>query len=475
MSFKRKVIKGFIWSFLGQSSYLAISLVANLILARILMPEDFGKIGVVMFFIAISKVVSESGMSGALIRKKKVTNTDYTTVFIFNIVLSLFLALILILSSNFIGEYYKDDSISEILIVLSSVLIINSFRIVQYTKLIRSLDYRKKSVIELIGVFTGASVGITLAVFNYGVWSIVYMQIVTAFVTTLLFWMVEGKIGKLIFSFESFKGLYRFGINTTVASILNTGFDNIYNLILGKYFSLSQTGFYFQAKKLQEVPVGMVKSATLGVAFSSLSRLQGENAKFDLFYNKLTKGFTVLLSLISLLLFTYAEQIIVLFYGDKWIKATFYMQILALAAFFYMQEMFNRILFKIFDRTDKILYLEVIKKAIQSISIVIGVVYSSLEILMYGFLVTSIISYFINYYHSRLIYRSFSWNEVLLIFKVTTLAVLNYLLVSFVGEYYELNNMYFLCLIPLSLILFVISVFSFKVISLKDIKELKEV
>ena len=420
---KKSFIIGFIWSFVGQTGYLLVALIANVILARLLTPYEFGQVGIVMFFVLISKVLTESGLTGALVRKKDATEDDFSTVFIFNLAISVFLFLLLFFSSGFIADFYNNKELKNILIVLSFVLIINAFQFTQNAKIVRDMKFKKQALYAFISVIISSLIGIVLAFLKYGVWALVVMQVCNALILTLIYWMFEGRLKKYVFKKESFKKLYKFGVNTTLASLINSVFDNIYNLILGKFFSIQHTGLFHQAKKLQEIPVGVIKSSTLGVVFSTLSRLQDDREEFKKFYNRIVTIFTTLVGLICLLIFFYAEQAILLLYGEQWVKAVFFMQILILASFFYMQEMFNRVLFKVFDRTDKILYLEIIKKIIQTITIVVGVVLMDLEILLFGFLLTSIISYFINYYHSRKIYESFSWKEMIMVIKVIVIAV----------------------------------------------------
>lgn len=421
-SVKRRFVRGFLWSLIGQSGYLLVNLLSSIILARLLTPYEFGQVGIVMFFITISKVLTESGLSGALIRKQDATEEDFSTVFVFNLVISLGLMLILIIGSGAISEFYNDTAIKNVLIALSFVLIINSFQFTQNAKIIKALKFKKQALYAFCSVCIGALTGISLAYLGFGVWSLVVMQLTNAFVLTAIYRIFEGPAGRLVFKKKSFYSVYKFGLNTTVGSIINTSVDNIYNLILGKYFSIQQTGFYYQAKKLQEIPVGVIKSSTLGVVFSTLSSLQNDKKKFDELYSNIVVMFTVLVGFVCLIIYIYAEQIVLILYGEKWLDSVFYMKILVISSYFYMQETLNRVLFKVFDRTDKILLLEVIKAIIMAGSILIGVLSKDIKVLLYGFLFSTILSYFINYYHSRKVYKAFSWTEVLLTLKVGLVA-----------------------------------------------------
>ena len=255
-----------------------------------------------------------------------------------------------------------------------------------------------------------------------------------------------------------------------MASILNTAFDNIYQLILGKYFSVNLTGLFYQGKKLQEIPVGVIKSTTLGVVFASLSKVQHDITEFGNLYKRIITLFTIVVGLICLLVYYYAENIILLLYGKEWIEAVFFVQILIISSFFYLQEIFNRVIFKVFDKTEKILYLEVLKKCIQAATIIIGVIFMDIELLLYGFLFTSVVSYLINYYVSRKVYNSFSWHEVVLIAKVVFLAVLTMLLAHTIQNLIRLEGYLSFTLIPIILVIYFLGVKFLKITNI--IKEL---
>lgn len=450
----KAILSGTVWSMGGQFGTMAISLITNIILARILTPYQFGQIGIIMFFIVLANVFTESGLAGALIRKKEVTKEDYSTVFVFNLVVSIVCYIILLLSSGAISQFYEDDSLQNILQVSGVILLINAFQITQNAQLMRSLKFRQKSLYRFIAVSFASVIGICFAYLGMGVWSLIIMQILTALFNTFLLWIYEGSFFSLSFNKHSFKSLYSFGINTTLASLLNTIFDNIYQLILGRYFAISQVGYFFQAKKLQEVPVGVIKSTTLGVVFSSLSKIQEDKELFAKTYNKIILLFTVTMGLLTSVIFVHSKGMVLLLYGATWSEASFYMQLLTIASFFYMQEMFNRVLFKVFNQTHKILYLEFIKKAIQAVSIVIGVVKLDLTILLYGFVGTSIISYMINSYFSRKIMRTTSRYEAYVVLKVIGISIFISGVMVFISEYIKVDGISSLYLLPLHAFLY---------------------
>jgi O-antigen/teichoic acid export membrane protein len=300
-----------------------------------------------------------------------------------------------------IANFYNDESLKSLLVISGFVLLINAFQIVQNAKIIHGLKFKRQSIFRLISVIIGSFIGIIFAYNGAGVWSLVYMQLTMSASLMMLYWIYEGVFFSMNFIKKYFKELYSFGVNTTLASLLNTAFDNIYQLVLGRYFSLNQVGFYYQAKRLQDVPGGIIITVTNNVVYPSLAKLQDNKQEFANVYNKINLFFLVILGFMSCFIYVYSEQIILILYGKEWLGSVFYMQMLTIASFFYFQELINRQIFKIFDKTKKILHLEIVKKGIQSLSIAIGIKYSDINLLIGGFVISSIIGYFINYYFSR--------------------------------------------------------------------------
>jgi O-antigen/teichoic acid export membrane protein len=289
------------------------------------------------------------------------------------------------------------------------------------------------------------------------------MQLVTSAFLTILYWIYEGIFFSLNFSKESFKGLYSFGVNTTLASLLNTAFDNIYQLVLGRYFSLNQVGFYYQAKKLQDVPGGVINTLTQSVIFASLAKLQDNKKEFASAYNNITLFFLVILGFISCFVYVYSEQIILILYGKEWLESVFYIQLLTVASFFYFQEKINKVIFKVFNKTHQVLYLEIIKKGMQSISIVIGIIYSDINLLIGGFVASSIIGYFINYIYSRKIVKQDTKFELITILQLIIISIVCVFVICTINNLIKGIVYNKLVTIPLLFLLYWGSLYFFKI------------
>lgn len=397
-----------IWSLFGRFGYLIIGLITNIILVRLLGPEDFGQVAIIMFFITFSIILTESGLSGALVRKNNVTEIDISTIFLFNLIVSSILMVILICTSGYIANFYNNPELKSLLIFSSLILVINALGNIQMTLLIKEMKFKRKSLYEVIATICGSIFAIFLALNNYGALSIVSMQMVNAIVLTGLLWFFVGPLKTYKFSLKSFKGFYKFGVNTTLSSLLNASFNNIYQLILAKYFLISKAGYFYQAKQLHDIPVNLLQSSILGVIYSALCKVQDEPENFNKIYNKILKVYTITISLICTLIFIYADLIIYLLYGKEWLQTSTYLKMLILSAFFYAMEIFYRNIFKVFDKTDKILKIEIIKKIFQSTTIIYGIYKMDIYILILGFVITSVFGFLISLYMSEKVKSSIS-------------------------------------------------------------------
>lgn len=392
----QNLFKNLSWSFLGRLIYVLINLLSSIVLARILGPESIGIIAVIMFFNSICSVLIDSGLSGALIRKNEVNEKDYSTIFIFNLTITILLATVIIAFSERIEDFYKINELSNFLIYSMVVLFLNAFRLTQNIKLIRNMNFKVKSLIELAAILFSTAVAIILAMKDYGIWSVIYSQIASALFLTLLSWLYVGPIKSFKFDLNSFKGMYKFGVNTTFASILDVTFNNIYQIILAKFFSIHRAGLFYQAQKLQDANNGLMQSSILVVIYSYLSKFSGNKLDFYKKFNDTQKKYLSIIALIALFVIYYSDIIIETLYGKEWGESSYYLKILMIVSFFYLAENYNRIVFKVYDRTEIILKLEVLKKILQCISIAIGFYLWDIDILLWLYVFVVFLSYIFN-------------------------------------------------------------------------------
>jgi teichuronic acid exporter len=446
------IVHGFFWTTDGQTFIIGFNLITNIILARMLGPEEFGIIGIILFFTTLAYVFVRGGLAGALIRLPEATDSDLKTVFTFNLSVSVVCYVLLVVFSPAISSFYNEPRIKNVLIVAGLILFINAFQLVNNTLLIREMRFKQRSLYQLISAILSSILAIGAAYFGLGIWSLIILQLGNQLFMTLQLALFEPFYMKVGWSTSSFIRLYKFGVNTTLSNLLNTAFNNIYQLVLGKYFSISQVGFFYQARKLEQVPNNVLNSFTQNVLFSGLAKLQNDIPQFIKTYNRVVRSLTALVGLMTVFTYLYGKEIILLLYGNKWLDAAFYLQLIIIASFFFMQENFNRVIFKVFDKTRQILILEIVKKLIHSLSIVLGVIYKDLEILLGGFVVTNIISFSINYYFSRRIIKDY--NEIITLFKIIFTGVLSAILINLFNTILGLEGYFNFAGIPVLLIIY---------------------
>lgn len=399
MSLKQKTIKGFIWNFGQQFSLQIITFLVSLVLARLLTPADFGVMGMLTLLIAIGTTLTETGLTSSLIRTQEPDEDDYSTIFIINVGVSVILYLLLFSSAPLIAQFLKTNSLINVIRVFSISLVIRSFVAVHTTILTKSMDFKLQSVIQIPSLIVGGLLGIYLAYRGFGIWSLVWMNIVQSALFAIQHWLRMEWRPSMDFNKEKFKVHFLFGYKITLSGLLETVFQNIYSIIIGRYFSPAQLGFYLRAYSLRQLPVQNIAEALNKVSYPFFSEIQNDNIKLKEAYKKLITQMVFWLTPCLLVLFVLAEPIIRLLFTEKWLPSVPYLKILLIAGITYPLHSFNLNILKVKGRSDLFLKLEVIKKLFTGVGIALTIPFG-LYALLYFQLANSIISYFINSYYS---------------------------------------------------------------------------
>lgn len=401
---KSQTIKGVFWSFIEKFGSQLILLISQIVLARLLEPKDFGLLGMLAIFIAVSQAFIDSGFDNALIQKKEVNQTDYSTVFYFNITIGIVLYLILFFAAPLIADFFHQPLLVDLTRVVCIVLAVNSFGLIQFVKFKIEMNFKAIAQVVVIANLLSAFVGIAMALMGFGVWALAGQIIGIYFFRTVLFWIKSSWRPSFIFSFQSFKQLFSFGSKLLLSGIINQVFQNIYLMVIGRIFSASLLGFYTQAKKLQEVPVTTLAQVVGNVTFPAFSKIQDDNVKLREGFRKLIKLMVFINFPLMLGLAVVAEPLLVLILGEKWLPSVPYFQLLCIAGMIYTLHASNLNILKVKGRSDLFLYLEIIKKTIVVIAIFIGLNWGIIGLIV-GQICTSFISFFINaFYTGKLIY-----------------------------------------------------------------------
>lgn len=329
-SLKQQTVSGIAWSTIQKFSFLAISFVSNLVLARLLSPDDFGCIGLLAVFISISQTFVDSGFGSALIQKKEPTQEDYSTIFFWNMGIAILLYLILFCIAPIIARFYKLDILSDILRVKGLVLIIGSLRIIQYNKLRKTLQFKKITIISVSSDIVSVSVAILLAYQGYGVWSLVIQQLLQSTLLTCIFWITNKWKPSLVFNKDSFKELFSFGGYILLSNIFVTLFNDIQSLIMGRLYSIRDVGLYAQSRRLEGIPSGTISSVISQVVFPVFSKFQNDIDKLKELLKKITQVMAFCVFPLMFISIIIAEPLIILLFSEKWIECVPFFKILCI-------------------------------------------------------------------------------------------------------------------------------------------------
>ncbi|WP_432714743.1 lipopolysaccharide biosynthesis protein [Pedobacter sp.] len=408
MSLINKTLSGLFWTFIQQFSVQIIGFIVTIILARILMPQEFGLIAMLSVFISIGNTLLDSGLASSLIRTPDLSQNDYSTVFFFNLAGSVIAYGILYFLAPIVANFYNHDILKSILRIYGIGFIINAFYSVQNARLTREMNFKMQMTIQIPSVFIGGILGVVLALTGYGVWSLVYMSLFQSFLSTVMHWIYSGWRPTLVFDKASFKRHFQFGYKMTLTSLLEILYKNIHILIIGKFYSAMQLGFYSRAESVSQLPVSNISSAINKVTYPMFASIVDDDLKLKRIYKTLMQQVLFWNAPILIFLSIIGEPLFLFLFTDKWIQAVPYFQILCLSGIMYPLNSYNLNIMKVKGRSDLILKLESIKKAICVIG-VLAVIPFGIYGLLYFQLIFSFLSYYINsIYSGNLIDYSFS-------------------------------------------------------------------
>jgi teichuronic acid exporter len=433
MSLKQKTVSGLLWSFIDQFANLGITFIAGIILARLLSPREFGLIGMITVFIAVSESFINSGFSSALIRKKDCTDTDFSTVFYFNLVAGILFFFILFFSAPAIAGFFDEPQLEAIVQVLGIILIIDSLTLIQRTILTKRIDFKLQARISVIASLGSGIVAIVMAFNGFGVWSLVVQRLLRQGLNSLFLWLWNRWRPLWVFSKQSFKELFGFGSKLLISGLIDTLYRNIYYLVIGKYFSAQELGYYTRAEGFKNLPSQNLNSIVSRVTYPVLSSIQDDIPKLKDNYQKLIRTIMFITFILMIGMAAVAEPMIHTLIGAKWEPAIIYLQMLCFVGMMYPLHALNLNMLQVQGRSDLFLKLEVIKKIIAIPTIVIGVFFG-IKIMIVGMMVNTLIAYYLNSYWSGVkIGYSFK-HQVKDILPSFFLALTMGVIVYFIGE-----------------------------------------
>ncbi|MBR3771539.1 MAG: lipopolysaccharide biosynthesis protein [Clostridium sp.] len=398
-SLKNKTVSGMGWSALENVTRLGVTFVVSIILARLLSPEEYGMIGILTIFISIFNAIVDSGFTNALIRKQDATDTDYSTVFYTNFVLSVMLAAVLFFCAKSISVFFERPELELLTKVMSSVVIINALSIVQRVRTTKAINFKTQTKITFISSIGSGVIGITMAYMGYGVWSLVGQQISNQLLTTLFFWVYNKWVPKFIFSWASFKEMWSFGSKLLVSSLIATAWNEIYQVVIGKCYSPATLGLYTRAKQFADLCSSNLTTVVQRVSYPVLSSIQDDRARLKGAYQRVIKTTMLLTFVLMLGMSSCAESIIFILLGEQWLECVPMLQIICIYGMLYPLHALNLNMLEVQGRSDLFLKLEIIKKIIAVGPLLLGI-FVDINWMLWGSVVTGLFAYYLNAYYS---------------------------------------------------------------------------
>lgn len=394
-SLKSKTIKGTVWSSIERFSVQGILFAVMIIMARILTPSDYGLVGMLAIFIAISQSLVDSGFSQALIRKQDRSEVDNSTVFYFNIGVGIILYLILFFCAPLIASFYNEPILNPLTKVIGLGMVFNSLAVVQRALLTVNLDFKTQAKASLVGAIASGVIGIYTAYDGYGVWAIVYQQISNYGITVLLLWIFSKWRPQLCYSWKSFKELFNFGSKLMISGLLETIYRNVYLIVIGKIFKASDLGYYTRASQFSDFAASNVTGIFQRVTYPVLCEIQDDDTRLRDAYRRLLRMSAFVIFPLMMGLAGVANPMVISILTEKWLFSAVLLQILCFSAMWYPIHAINLNLLQVKGRSDLFLRLEIIKKII-GVSILCITVPFGLIAMCIGGIFSSIISLFIN-------------------------------------------------------------------------------
>ena len=395
MTSKNKIIANFLWRFAERSGAQLVTFIVSVVLARLLDPEIYGTIALVTVFITILNVFVDSGMGNALIQKANADDLDFSTVFYFNITMCLILYLIMFALAPSIAAFYNIPSLVPVIRVLSLTIVISGLKNVQQAYVSRNLLFKRFFFATLGGTLGAAIIGIYMAYKGYGIWALVAQQLFNTLVDTIVLWITVKWRPKKMFSLERLKGLFSYGWKLLVSSLLNTVYNNIRQLIIGKLYTSEELAYFNRGKQFPNLIITNVNTSIDSVLLPTMSKEQGDVSRVKSMTRRAIKTSTYIMAPLMIGLTVCAIPLVRIILTDKWLPCVPFMRIICITYLFYPIHTANLNAIKALGRSDLFLYMEVIKKVVGTI-LLVSTMWFGVYAMALSLLVESVIAQVIN-------------------------------------------------------------------------------
>lgn len=397
---EKNVIKNFFWRFAERCGAQLVTFVVSIVLARILDPKDYGTIALVTVFTTILQVFVDSGLGTALIQKKDADDLDFSSVFYFNFIVCIILYAVMFIVAPYIALFYKDTTLISVIRVISLTIVISGVKGIQQAYVSKNMLFKRFFFSTIGGTIFSAILGIAMAYMGYGVWALVAQQLSNTAIDTLILWLTVKWRPKKMFSFERLRGLFSFGWKLLASSLLDTAYNNLRNLIIGKFYSSSDLAFYNQGDKFPKVVVTNINTSIDSVLLPTMSIEQDNPERIKKMTRRAIKTSTYVMAPLMMGLAFCAEPVVRLILTDKWIPCIPFLRIFCITYMFWPVHTANLNAINAMGRSDWFLKLEIIKK-IMGLAILLSTMWFGVMAMAYSLLLSNVLSQIINSWPNR--------------------------------------------------------------------------
>lgn len=444
---KNSVVINFIWRFAERCGAQLVTFIVSIVLARILSPEDYGQIALITVFTTIMQVFVDSGLGLALIQKKDADDLDFSSVFFFNFAVCLVLYAVMFVAAPFIASFYKDTTLTPIIRVISLTIVISGVKGIQQSYVSRNMLFKRFFFSTLGGTIFSAFLGIGLAYAGFGVWAIVAQQLSNTTIDTLILWLTVKWRPKKMFSWKRLKSLLSFGWKMLVSSLLDTVYNNIRSLIIGRMYSSSDLAYYNQGKQFPHTIVDNIDSSIDSVLLPSMSSAQDDSVRVKVMARRSIKISTYIMAPMMMGLAFCTVPIVKLVLTDKWLPCVPFLRIFCITYMFYPIHTANLNAIKAMGRSDYFLKLEIAKKIV-GLGLLFSTMWFGVLAMAYSLLVNSVLSQIINSWPNRKLLNYGYLEQLKDILPGIALAVFMGFCVSLIGLLHLSNGITLLIQIP---------------------------
>lgn len=397
---KNNIFSNLIWRFAERCGAQFVAFVVSIVLARMLLPEVYGTVALITVFTTVLQVFVDSGLGNALIQKKDADDLDFSTVFYANIVFCGVLYILLCVCAPLIAGFYEDTSLTPLIRVLGITIVVSGVKNIQQAYVSRNMMFKKFFFSTLGGTIAAAVAGIALAMAGYGAWALVAQQVINVTVDTVILWITVRWRPQRTFSIKRLKSLFSYGWKLLVSSLLDIGYNNIRQLILGKMYSASDLAYYNRGRQFPNFIVTNVNSAIDSVLFPAMASVQDNRQSVKQMTRKSIKVSVYIMAPLMMGLAFAAEPVVRFILTDKWLECVPYLRIFCITFMFYPIHTANLNAIKAMGRSDLFLKLEVMKKCVGSI-LLLSTMWFGPMAMAYSLLLSSVLCQIINTWPNR--------------------------------------------------------------------------